>query len=329
MNTSITADTTVAKLVDVWLGQLRDEGRLENTTINEYERVLRKQVVSEIGHLTLNELSTSRFDAVLADLGSQSQNLQRKAKVVTGAMLDAAVELGTLSANPVRGSMSVPRPKTERRELTAADLQTVRAAVGAWMGKERPGPKSSGDMADIIDLMLATGACIVEVLALRWSDVDLDERTLAINATLKTDPGKGTYRKPRADPRIVAARVRGHRAPRSSRHAAGRRRRRGLPDAERDLAAGQQRRGALAADPEGHRSRVGDATCVPRESWPDGARHATWFESSSSCWSMRSSRLPSSSVSERASSAPSGAFGRRVSCRTAAGPKSIVRSGSM
>ncbi len=204
MSTSITADTTVAELVDVWLKQLRGEGRLETTTINEYERVIRKQVVPALGYVPLHELSTSRIDAVLADLGTRSGNLQRKAKVVAGAMLDVAVAVGALSANPVRGSMSVPRPKTERRELTSTDVEMVRAAVGTWIAKDRPGPKSSGEMADIIDLMLATGARIGEVLALRWSDVDLDVRSLAINATIKTEPGRGTYRKPLADPRTVA-----------------------------------------------------------------------------------------------------------------------------
>lgn len=73
----------------------------------------------------------------------------------------------------------------------------------AWLRKNRPGPKSSGDMAGIIELMLATGARIGEVLALRWGDIDLDASTLEINATIKTEPGKGTYRKVLARPRTV------------------------------------------------------------------------------------------------------------------------------
>ncbi len=54
-------------------------------------------------------------------------------------------------------------------------------------------------MADIIELMLATGARIGEILALRWADLvlDADRPNLKINGTIKTEPGKGTYRKPR------------------------------------------------------------------------------------------------------------------------------------
>lgn len=46
--------------------------------------------------------------------------------------------------------------------------------------------------------MLATGARIGEILALRWADVALDATrpNLTINGTIKTEPGKGTYRKP-------------------------------------------------------------------------------------------------------------------------------------
>ena len=75
--------------------------------------------------------------------------------------------------------------------------------VRAWMAKDRPGPKPTSDMADIIDLMLATGARIGEVLALRWNDIDLDapRPNLPINGTIKTEASKGTYRKatPKSD----------------------------------------------------------------------------------------------------------------------------------
>lgn len=202
-STTIDPKSTVAELVDFWLDHLGTEERLEATTINEYERILRKLLVPALGPFPLTDVTTSRINAVLVEIGTQSVNLQRKAKVVTGAMLDVAVDLGALPANPVRGAMSIRRPNTERPALTLDDLGRVHAAVQAWIGKDRPGPKSSSDMTDIIDLMLATGARIGEVLAIRWTDVDLDRGRVVINATIKTEPGRGTYRKPQAGGRAV------------------------------------------------------------------------------------------------------------------------------
>src|ERR671910_1182647 len=98
MTCPITASTTVAELVDNWLHELRACGRLENTTITEYERVLRKLVVPTLGGLRLGELTTDGINAVLSELGTQSVNRQRKAKVVTGAMLNTAIEAGALAS---------------------------------------------------------------------------------------------------------------------------------------------------------------------------------------------------------------------------------------
>jgi integrase len=203
MEMNIRAATTVDELADAWLKQLRVSGHLENTTINEYERVLRRLVLPDLGAVRLNGLSTERINALLAELGNGSVNRQRKAKVVTGAMLNVAVECGALPSNPARGAISVSRPPTQTRMLTPSDLETVRTAVHAWVSKKRSGPKATADMAAIIDLMLGTGARIGEVLALRWSDVDLDAKRVQIRATIKTETGMGTYRKPLVNARTI------------------------------------------------------------------------------------------------------------------------------
>lgn len=194
---AITADTTVTKLASLWLTYLRDEGRIEATTINEYERVLTKVVIPELGGLRLREVTTSRLDLFLVRLRATSASRQRKTKVVMGAMLGMAVRHDALAVNPVQQTSRIHREKSEARSLTLGDLNTVREALRAWAGKQRSGPKASSDMADIIDLMLATGARIGEILDLRWPDVVLNAArpNLTINGTIKTEPGKGTYRK--------------------------------------------------------------------------------------------------------------------------------------
>ncbi len=125
-------------------------------------------------------------------------NRQRKAKVVLGAMLDLAVRHDAIPVNPARGTNRVHRPKQETQALRVEDLVGIRAAVRRWINADRPGPRTTGDMADITDLMLATGCRIGEILALRWSDLDLDGDlpVLTVSGTIKTEKGKGTYRKP-------------------------------------------------------------------------------------------------------------------------------------
>jgi integrase len=200
---AISADTTIATLATLWLKYLRDEGRIEATTINEYKRVLTKVVIPELGGLRLREVTTSRLDLFLVRLRATSASRQRKTKVVMGAMLGMAVRHDALAVNPVQQTSRIHREKSETRSLTLEDLDRVREALRAWTAKQRPGPKASSDMADIIDLMLATGARIGEILAVRWDDVALDAArpNLTINGTIKTEPGKGTYRKasPKSD----------------------------------------------------------------------------------------------------------------------------------
>lgn len=203
MYARITAAMRVEEVAVAWLAFLRANGRLEDTTINEYERVLRKSVLPELGTAPIDELSTDHINAVLKSLSTQSVNRQRKAKVVTGAMLDVAVACGALASNPVRGSIGVSRPKTQSQPMAFSDLEAVRTAVRAWVDKKRPGPRATSDMADIIDLMLGTGARIGEVLAIRWRDVDFEAQQIHIDATIKTETGKGTYRKPLAKSRTI------------------------------------------------------------------------------------------------------------------------------
>lgn len=60
--------------------------------------------------------------------------------------------------NPARGMSWVHRPRQETRALRVEGLVEVRAAVRRWVNADRPGPRATGDMADIVDLMLATSS---------------------------------------------------------------------------------------------------------------------------------------------------------------------------
>lgn len=299
----VTADTTIAKLAGLWLSYLRAEGRIESTTTNEYERVLTGVVLPELGGLRLREATTSRIDLFPLRVRGRSVNRQRKALVVLGAMIDMAVRHDALPVNPVRQTSRVRRIKTETRSLTVEDLATVRAAVRAWTAKDRPGPRPTSDMAHTIDLMLATGARIGEVLALRWSDIELEAArpNLTINGTIKTEPGRGTYRRGALPPPEVS--------PSQSV-------RRRLPDPQRDLAAGQQRRAAVAPDPAGHRVGVGDPTHLPQDRHNPDLRTRKARRRPLSSWGTPPPRSPVSSTSP----SPRSRQTSRTSCRELSDP---------
>ena len=90
----LTAETRLIDLANQWITGLEAEGRIEQTTINEYRRVLDNLVLPNVGGLKLREATTGRLDRLLLRLRDQSVNRQRKAKVVLGAMLDLAVQNG-------------------------------------------------------------------------------------------------------------------------------------------------------------------------------------------------------------------------------------------
>ncbi len=133
----------------------------------------------------------------------ETHSRRKKTKTVLKMMLDAAVIDGAVPVNPVAATSRLRGQHKEVQALSVDDLIALRSAVDTWMTKKKPGPNPSTDMPDIIDLLLATGCRIGEVLALRWADIDLKATppTASISGTIKSEPGKGTYRKskPKSD----------------------------------------------------------------------------------------------------------------------------------
>jgi integrase len=72
------------------------------------------------------------------------------------------------------------------RAATSVEFDQVRAAVLAYASRKGPGPRRGRLLAAFVELLAATGARPNEVLALRWSEVDLlaDPPTVTITGTL-------------------------------------------------------------------------------------------------------------------------------------------------
>lgn len=201
----INPDMRVSQVAEIWMSLYRaervDTGHAEATTANQYQRIIENVIEPAVGNVRLREITAGRLERLI--LAQKSESRRKKTKTVLKMMFDAAVLDDALTSNPVSSTSRLRFTKKEVQALSVEDLNAVRHAVYVWMTKKRPGPRPNKDMPDIVELLLATGCRIGEVLAIRWNDVDFTATppTVDINGTIKYEKGRGNYRKdkPKSD----------------------------------------------------------------------------------------------------------------------------------
>ncbi|WP_018788779.1 site-specific integrase [Micromonospora sp. CNB394] len=194
----ITRDTHVSVLAKLWLDEITAEERVTPQTISRYEISVRVSIEPALGELRIREATAGRLDRFLRKVAEDRPSAAKGAKVVLGQMFALAVRRGALTANPVRDTGRLRNPRRKVVALEVKQMNEVREAIRRWQqpAPGKSGPRPTGDLADIVDLMLATGARIGEILALRWEDLDLaaERPTLTICGTIVYLKGKGFFR---------------------------------------------------------------------------------------------------------------------------------------
>ncbi|MFI1996318.1 tyrosine-type recombinase/integrase [Actinoplanes sp. NPDC020271] len=195
----LSATTRVSSLADLWLEELRLEARVVAQTVDRYTGCLRQTVLPAFGDLLINDLTVGRLDRFLKALAKAKPSQARNAKVVLKQMLSVAVRHGAIATNPIREVGQLPRPKKLISALTSDELSIIRTAIETRQRRRSAGPRRNGNLADIVEVLIATGARIGEVLALRWQDIDLDDDrpTATICGTIIFIKGQGFSRQDR------------------------------------------------------------------------------------------------------------------------------------
>ncbi len=158
---------------------------LKPSTAESYRRNTDRYLTPRIGHERVQALSPSRLSLLFRELyergGHNGRGLSPRtvefARAVLRKAMDDAVMERLIEVNPVIGTK---RPKTVKPHHAVWTPQELRRFLEATQA-ERLGP--------LWALAAATGMRRGELLALRWSDVDLDAATIVVQRSV-TQVGK-------------------------------------------------------------------------------------------------------------------------------------------
>ncbi|MGN6252586.1 MAG: tyrosine-type recombinase/integrase [Marmoricola sp.] len=174
---AIAPDDTVQELLDLWFAKMEKTGSPTPETLAAYKHHLRwvldrDKTEHPLGAYQLRHVRPVIIQAAL-DSADISADMRKKIRSVLVRAFNLAIFHEALNGNPASAVPSVPVPRVKKKSIPVEDLDAVRTAIREWANAERRNGPKSVDLPDIVDLLIATGMRIGEVLALRWSDIEL------------------------------------------------------------------------------------------------------------------------------------------------------------
>ena len=175
---------TVSAWLDQWLDGLDATGKLKASTRRSYREVVDLYVRPHLGHIRLARLTpedVEKMGRTLAGDG-KSGNTQRLARTILRRALGQAERRGYVARNVVALTDAPAVKVDERPVLTPEQARQLFDAL------------HDDRLLPLYVVAIHTGLRQGELLALRWSDVDLEAGTLTVTGTLdrkvrrRTDP---------------------------------------------------------------------------------------------------------------------------------------------
>lgn len=175
---ALSPDDTVQDLLDVWFKKMEQaDGGPSPETLGYYRSHVRwvldrDKTEQPLGAYQLRHVRPVIIQAAL-DSSGVSADMRKRIRSVLVRAFNMAIFHEAINGNPAAAVPSVPVPRNKKKPIAVKDLDAVRTAIREWANAEkRNGPKSV-DLPDIVEMLVATGMRIGELLALRWSDIEL------------------------------------------------------------------------------------------------------------------------------------------------------------
>jgi integrase len=197
----------VGQWIEEWIaagapGRRRE--KVSERTLERYADLLNVHVKPVLGSRRLQQLQPHEIDKLYSDMAEAATiapRTQHHVHVVLSACLATAARKGLLVANPMLRVEQIPSVKPSPVEAVSdQDADTERDDIGEGLTEAELAAlissfKTSG-IYPIVVLAAATGARRNEILALRWTDLDTEKKTLRIERAWEPTKKFGLRLKP-------------------------------------------------------------------------------------------------------------------------------------
>lgn len=187
--------TTFGDLVERWLAMV--ERDLSPTTVRTYRQIIGRRIAPALGRVPLDRLGPDRLDdfyRALIDDGLAPASVQRVHAIVRRALAQAT-KWGWVESNVA--TRATP-PKVRRNPPT---LPPMTAVLGLLERAQEYDPA----FGVLCRVAAATGMRRGELIGLRWSAVNLDQRSILVTANVVDVAGHLVEREPKWQSRRVLA----------------------------------------------------------------------------------------------------------------------------
>lgn len=147
--------------------------RIKPSTVYSYDSMIEKHLIPAFGAMQLGQITT--VDVTKFFNNAQGRVASKYALNLYGllnTMFDVAVQHDLIETSPVRRKLH--RPQLEPKEKPVLSPQQVNRVIEAIADEYKP----------LFVVAAVTGLRIGELLALRWQDVDLDAKKMAVRHSL-------------------------------------------------------------------------------------------------------------------------------------------------
>lgn len=146
-------------------------GRIKNSSYITYRRMAEKYLFPQLGRMRIGAITppiVQLFASDLTALGLAQSTIRGIIRLLSAAMRSALDE-GLIAKNPCTKLRLKSGEGTEQRVLSRAEQEKIRSSAGA------------DDLPALLSLY--TGMRLGEICALKWEDIDWQQRTITVRRT--------------------------------------------------------------------------------------------------------------------------------------------------